>query len=229
MQLRPHRHSHWFTLGGRGWLCGLGAIGACITACTSIPPRTAHIDPKAAKAELVDGNLRYLDGGMHAHTWQAERVIATGEFGQSPSIGVLTCADSRTPPELIFDQGVGDLFVVRIAGNFVDDGAVGTFEYGASALGVHTILVLGHTKCGAVAATCAGGALPGKMGVFTNAIRPAVVSGATPSEAEVANVRWQMKQLLERSETLRQAEAAGTLRIFGAMYDVGTGQVRFLD
>ncbi len=229
MQHRHRRHSHWFTLGGRGWLCGLGAIGACITACTSIPPRAPHTDPKAAKAELVDGNLRYLDGGMHAHTWQAERVIETGEFGQSPSIGVLTCADSRTPPELIFDQGVGDLFVVRIAGNFVDDGAVGTFEYGVAALGVHTIVVLGHTKCGAVAATCAGGELPGKMNVFTAAIRPAVVAGATPAEAEVANVRWQMKQVLERSDTLRQAKAAGTLVVLGAMYDVQTGEVRFLD
>ncbi len=223
MRHATHRQSHSFRLVG---LCVLGAL---IAACTSVPPRAAHNSPSAAKAELVDGNQRFLDGGMYAHTWHAERVIKTGEFGQSPSIGVLTCADSRTPPELIFDQGVGDLFVVRIAGNFVDDGSIGTFEYGASALGMHTIVVLGHTKCGAVAATCAGAELPGKMGVFTSAIRPAVVAGASTSDAEIANVRWQMKQLVDRSEILRQGVAAGNYVILGAMYDVGTGSVRFLD
>lgn len=210
-------------------LTWLGVAGVLAVSCTNVPPRTGHIALGHAKVELAEGNQRFLDGGMNAHAWQEERVIQTGEFGQSPSIGVLTCADSRTPPELIFDQGVGDLFVVRIAGNFVDDGALGTFEYGTAALGVHTILVLGHTKCGAVAATCEGKTLPGKMNVFTSAIRPAVVAGATPSEAEVANVRWQMKQLVERSEMLRAAQAAGTLAVLGAMYDVETGAVLFLD
>ncbi len=207
----------------------LGAAAALSSSCTTVPPRTAHISQSAARSELAEGNQRFLDGGMHAHAWQRERIIKTGEFGQVPSVGVLTCADSRTPPELIFDQGVGDLFVVRIAGNFVDEGAAGTFEYGAAALGMHTIVVLGHTKCGAVAATCAGKPLPGNMNVFTDAIKPAVSSAMTPAEAEVANVRWQMRQLVDQSVILKQAKADGTLTIIGAMYDVNTGVVQFLD
>ncbi len=205
-------------------LCGLVLAG-----CTSVSPRTEHITAEIAMSELVAGNDRFLDGGMHAHTWQAERVVETGEFGQAPSVGVLTCADSRTPPELIFDQGVGDLFVVRVAGNFVDDGGTGTFEYGVSALGVHTIVVLGHTKCGAVNATCDGKPLPGSMSAFTRAIQPAVAGVTGLTNASEANVRWQMKRLTDGSEILRTAVAKGELKIAGAIYEVDTGKVRFLN
>ncbi len=212
---------------------------ALIVGCTTTAPRTIGIKPADARSELVDGNHRFLAGGMNAHSWQQERIVHTGEFGQSPSVGVLTCADSRTPPELIFDQGVGDLFVVRIAGNFEDVGATATFEYGYSALGMHTILVLGHTKCGAVGATIGGYDLPGNLPVITNAIRPAFTGLAKPTNgadgkpdltpASEANVRWQSKQILLRSEMLRKAKDEGKLTMLCAMYDVDTGVVRFLD
>ncbi len=219
------------------WVAAILAIsvGLAPLGCESVLANQAReadasvIASKAGRATLEAGNRRFLDGGGKVHSWQLERVVQTGECGQRPQVGVLTCADSRTPPELIFDEGVGDLFVVRIAGNFVDPGALGTFEYGSAALGMHTIVVMGHTKCGAVTATCAGTPLPGNMSAFTAAIKPAVEGISDVRAAEVANVRYQMKQLRERSEILSKAEAAGDLQILGAIYDVDTGRVRFLD
>jgi carbonic anhydrase len=190
-----------------------------------------------ARAALVAGNRRFLDGGMRAHAWQNERVAQTGQYGQSPSVGILSCADSRVPVELIFDQGVGDLFVVRMAGNFDTPGATATFEYGVAALGVHTLLVLGHTKCGAVAAAVDGKDLPGSMPIFVREIRPAIeqaIAGRKGQPAEAilnaaieVNVRQQMRKL-EESAILRDAKAKG-VQVLGAVYDVDTGTVRFLD
>ncbi len=204
-------------------------VGLAPLGCEAVSAHRAIIAPNAGRATLEAGNRRFLDGGAVAHAWQSERVVQTGEFGQRPQVGVLTCADSRTPPELIFDEGVGDLFVVRVAGNFVDPGALGPFESGASALGMHTIVVMGHTKCGAVTATCAGEPLPGHMDAFTSAIKPAVVGITDVRAAEVANVRYQIKQLREKSEILAKAEAAGELQFLVAMYAVDTGRVWFLD
>ncbi len=213
-------------------LCALGA-------CNSAPPRTDGMKGGCTRELLLAGNKRFLAGGMNAHAWQEERVIHTGEFGQSPSIGVLSCADSRVPPEIVFDKGVGDLFVVRDAGNFEDAGAAATFEYGVAALGVHSIVVLGHTKCGAIDAAVSGKTLPGTMSTITDAIRPALgdfmkataQAGTAPDlcAASEANVRWQMKRLLERSALLRTASEDGSLTLLGAMYDVDTGVIRFLD
>ncbi|MEY4948391.1 MAG: hypothetical protein RL698_602 [Pseudomonadota bacterium] len=224
-------------------------LAACSTAVTR-PPTVAQVTPAPVAAspaqtsgigaqdalrELLEGNQRFLQGGMDAHAWQNERVIKTGTFGQSPSVGVLSCADSRVPPEIVFDQGVGDLFVVRVAGNFESDEATGTFEYGVAELGVHTIVVLGHTKCGAIDATLSGKSLPGHMNVLTAGIRPALAglaagaSGTDLAEASSANVRWQMKRLLQRSAILRKAQAEGRLKVLSAMYDVDTGRVTFLD
>ena len=200
---------------------------------------TVGIKPADARSALAAGNARFLAGGMNAHAWQQASVAHTGEFGQTPSVGVLTCADSRTPPELLFDQGVGDLFVVRLAGNFEDEGATATFEYGAVALGMHTIVVLGHTKCGAVSATLAGKPLPGNMGMLTAAIRPGleqlIKEKGAKSEAALldaaveANVRFQMRQVDATSELLKKAHAEGKIQVLGAIYDVDTGKVRFLD
>ena len=206
----------------------LGALG-----CQHTPTARPRIEASTAKQDLLAGNRRFLDGKLEAHTWADERVISTGTYGQTPSIGVLSCADSRVPLELIFDQGVGDLFVVRVAGNFEDAGAAGTFEYGVEALGVHTLVVLGHTKCGAVEATLAGKKLPGNMPTFVAAIEPAIKAAGggeiTLDAAVEANVRWQQNALLERSAILRKAADDGRLQMLGAIYDVDTGRVRFID
>ncbi|MSR69048.1 MAG: carbonic anhydrase [Phycisphaerales bacterium] len=192
-----------------------------------------------AREELLAGNRRFLAAGMHSHMLHAERVVHTGVFGQSPSVGILSCSDSRVPPEIIFDQGIGEVFGVRDAGNFEDVGATATFEYGVAALGVHTITVLGHTKCGAIDATVSGQQLPGNMPAITAAIAPGLVefmkstaaSGAKPdlTAASEANARWQAQQLMARSALLRAARASGSLTLLAAIYDVDTGVVRFRD
>jgi len=185
--------------------------------------------------ELAAGNKRYLSGGVMTHSWLQERIEVTGDIGQSPSVGVLSCADSRIPVEMIFDQSVGDLFVVRVAGNYQSPDAAGTFEFGVEALGVHTLLVLGHTKCGAVNAALDGANPPGNMPVFIRAIRPALEAHTggvsaikSQTEAVEINVRWQLQQLLARSEILRKAKEEGRLQILLGVYDVTTGTVRFL-
>jgi carbonic anhydrase len=218
------------------------ALSLSFTACVSTnSPESGRalstgIEPKMAMQALKDGNDRYLSGDVRTHDWLHERIAKTGQDGQTPSVGILTCADSRTPPELIFDQGVGSLFVVRIAGNFQNDVGIGTFEYGVAALGVHTIVVLGHTKCGAVNATVEGKELPGRMSSFVAAIRPALANApkgadgrVSTTDAEIANVRWQAAELVKRSDILTKAVADGNLQVVGAMYDVETGAVRFLD
>ena len=201
--------------------------------------RSIGIAPGCARTELMAGNQRFLKGGMEAHAWQQEKVVKTGEFGQSPSVAILSCSDSRVPLEIIFDQGVGDLFPVRTAGfvNCVE--ATGTFEYGVLALGVNTLMVLGHTKCGAVNATLEGKPLPGSIPMIAKAIQPAVADllknkkDATVNDlmnaAVEANVRYQMKQVMGSSEMLRKAQADGKLTLLMAIYDVDTGAVRFLD
>lgn len=194
---------------------------------------TAPVGIAKGKAleELKAGNARFVNSSATAHTWQLERVAKTGEFGQTPSVGVLSCADSRVPVEMVFDQGVGDLFVVRVAGNSESVTAAGTFEYGVAALGVHTILVLGHTKCGAIDAAVAGKPLPGNMGSFTEVIAPALQGNKFDNltAAAEANVRWQSAQLLQRSALLREAKAKGEIELMHGIYDVDTGVVRFLD
>lgn len=206
-----------------------GATSAAASSSSAAAP--AGIAKGKTLEELKAGNARFVSGTSSAHTWQSERVAQTGEFGQTPSVGVLSCADSRVPVEMVFDQGVGELFVVRVAGNSESDTAAGTFEYGVAALGVHTILVLGHTKCGAVDAAVAGKPLPGNMGSFTKVIAPAIEGKKFTdlTAAAEANVRWQSAQLLKRSEILRTAVEKGELTMLRGIYEVETGVVRFID
>ena len=127
-----------------------------LTVLSSASLSWSEIKMEGAQTTLEKGNQRFAEGKAIAHAWQKGNVAKTGALGQAPSVAVLTCSDSRTPAELIFDMGVGDLFVCRNAGGFDTPEVNATFEYGVAALGVHTILVLGHTKCGAVTATLEG-------------------------------------------------------------------------
>ena len=200
---------------------------------------TAEIAPENVRATLQTGNDRFLNNTSKAHNWSEEKVKKTGTFGQSPSVAVLTCSDSRTPVELIFDMGVGDMFVCRNAGGFDTPEVNATFEYGVAALGVHTLLVLGHTKCGAVTATLQGKPVPGNISLLTQSLRPGIEKiikdnkdlseEAKLNKAVEALTRYQMLEVLRNSELLTKAKADGKLQILGAIYDVETGKVRFLD
>jgi len=199
----------------------------------------AGVPAEKARATLEAGNLRFTEGKALAHSWQKGNVAKTGALGQTPSVAVLTCADSRTPPELIFDMGVGDLFVCRNAGGFDTPEVNATFEYGVVALGVHTILVLGHTKCGAVTATLEGKPVPGNISLLTKALQPGIEkihrehSDLSKEDqlnhAVEALVRYQMMEVIDNSPLLQKAKADGKLQVVGAVYDVETGRVRFLD
>ena len=201
-------------------------------------PVKEPVAPSAAQAAqwLAQGNQRYCAGKPQHPRQDAAR---RGELvaGQHPFAVVLSCADSRVPPEVLFDQGLGDLFVVRTAGEVVDNAALGSLEYGAEHLHVPLLLVLGHERCGAVAATLEavekGGTAEGGIGFLINAIKPAVVAakdqpGEKLHNCVIEQVRRVMAQLTESKPILAELAEAGKLKIVGAVYGLETGAVEFL-
>ena len=222
-------------LSRRGLLwTGMGALAATATVATARaqPARSADT-PAAAVARLMEGNARYVAGNLNERDFSVGR--ASRAAGQAPFAAVLGCADSRLAPELIFDQGPGELFVVRVAGNFVTDEGLGSLEFGAAVLGTKTIMVLGHTSCGAVNATVAalqkGNSLPGHIAGLVTAmkpgIEPVVKAGGADLEqrAVVANVQANMKRLQTEKPILGDMVAAGKLSVVGAYYDLASGKV----
>ena len=185
-----------------------------------------------ALKRLVDGNKRYILGKlMHPNQTRVRRGEVEG--GQHPFAIVLGCSDSRVPPEVIFDQGLGDLFVVRVAGNIADDAVLGSIEYAAEHLHVPLIMVLGHGSCGAVAATIKGGELAGHLPGIVDAIRPAVEKakgqqGDAVSNAAKANIQIVVDQLRSCKPVLAPLVRSGDLKVAAAFYDIGSGQVELL-
>ena len=186
----------------------------------------------AVLAELKAGNAHFVAKKYeHPHQTAArQRALAAS---QSPHCAILTCADSRVPPELVFDQGLGDIFDVRVAGNTAGDDAVASLEYAAEHLHVPLIVVMGHTHCGAVSAAVEGGTLPGKLPGLISELRPAVEQSAhEPGDrienAVRGNVALVVKQLLAARPVLSELVATGKLRIVGAVYSLETGKVDWL-
>jgi carbonic anhydrase len=186
------------------------------------------LDPDAALRRLLDGNQRFMQHRPQYPDQSQTRVRAVAQ-AQHPFATVLSCADSRVPAELIFDQGIGNIFDVRIAGNIATPEAIGSIEYAVVMLGTPVLLVLGHERCGAVTAAVQNEALPGDIGSFVKAILPAVErvkgkSGDMVENAVVANVHYQIEQL-KRSPLLTERVRSGKLKIFGGRYDLDTGRV----
>lgn len=191
------------------------------------------ISPDEALKRLQEGNVRYAANTSANKDFSAGRVARAS--AQYPFASIVSCADSRLAPELAFDQGLGDLFVVRVAGNFVNEDGLASLEYGAVVLGVPLIMVLGHTNCGAINATIKvvkdGTTLPGHLPSLINAIRPAVVAAQakTPAdllaEATAENVRLNVKYLETAKPLLSDLVAAGKLKVVGAVYDIASGKV----
>ena len=181
---------------------------------------------------LLAGNRRYrLNFASHPHQDSEFRVRTSR--GQHPFAAILTCADSRVPPEIIFDEGIGDLFVVRVAGNIVDDAILGSLEYAVEHLNVELILVLGHSGCGAVKATLEGGEPGTHIEKLAEAIRPAARLVPKDSRDRLAatieaNVRLGVQQLKSAKPILKASCGAGKLEIHGAVYDLPTGAVNLL-
>ena len=180
---------------------------------------------------LMAGNARYLSGqSSHLNQHGARR--AEVAKGQKPFAMVLSCADSRVPPEILFDQGLGDLFVVRVAGNIADSHALGSLEYGAQVLGARFLMVLGHEYCGAVDAALKGGQAGGNIDSVLDVIAPAASRAkADPDKTDlldravVENVREVLTAISKRSPALTGMAAKGDLKIVGARYDLDSGEV----
>ena len=183
--------------------------------------------PDTALQRLLNGNKRFMQQKFEYphHSKARLQEVATP---QHPFATLLSCADSRVPAEIVFDRGIGDLFDVRIAGNIVTDEALGSLEYAAALLGTPLIMVLGHERCGAVTAAVEGKSLPGQIGSFAKAIKPAIAEvkgiGDAVENAVVANVQYQVAKL-KQSELLTGLVEEGKLKIVGGRYDLDTGEV----
>lgn len=198
----------------------------------------AAMTPDAALRLLREGNDRFA-AGLALQRDLAEQVRDTSA-GQYPFAAVLGCIDSRVPPELVFDTGIGDIFSARIAGNAFDDELLGSLEFATKAAGARLIVVLGHTQCGAVKGACDGVEL-GHLTQTLALLRPAIEASkdvAGPHDSSNAeyvkhvtemNVRLTARALLERSEILAGLEKEGRLKVVPALYEVETGRVRFLE
>jgi carbonic anhydrase len=186
--------------------------------------------PSEALAELMAGNGRFVAGrtvGPHRNMARVQELSS----GQTPFASVLSCADSRVPVEILFDQGFGDVFVCRAAGNIVTPEMIGSLEFGTAVLGSQALVVLGHTSCGAVKATIAGTAVPGQISTLYQHIQPAV--DATPGrELEAVarqNARMQASLLRTASPVIGGLVRENKLVVVPAVYDISTGRVTLLD
>lgn len=183
--------------------------------------------------KLVEGNKRYVNSETVCHDdWSAKRLAQVK--GQAPFAVIVTCSDSRVPPEIIFDQALGDLFVIRVAGNVVDDFAIGSIEYGVTVLGANLVLVLGHSNCGAVDGALKGLKFDNHIQEVLNAIQPAIASvkgdsGNVLEKAIKANVIHVEDKLKNSKPLLAKLLEQGKLSIKGAYYDLASGKVEFLD
>jgi len=180
--------------------------------------------PAGAIAALEAGNERFVKGDIMAPNRNMERLKEL-EGGQAPFAAFLSCADSRVPVEMIFDQGFGDVFICRIAGNIVNTETIGSLEFGCAVLGAKVLYVMGHSSCGAVNATMAGAAVPGVISSLYYGIKPACNHANGDLDTAIAeNVKYQVAQL-ETSPVLKELVEAGKLEIVGGVYDLTTGKV----
>ena len=197
------------------------------------------LTPDSVLAELVDGNKRFAENKLTPKDVPAR--IAQTAKGQYPKAVILSCLDSRVPVEKVFDQGIGDIFVGRVAGNVENEDQLGSMEFATKLAGSKVIMVLGHTACGAVKGAC-DGAKMGNLTALLSKIQPAVdaVKGFKPEERNSKNIEFVNKvvaqnviqtvgDIRKRSEILTQLEKDGALKIVGAVYDLETGKVTLLD
>jgi len=205
---------------------------ACIIALL-ITKAHAQVPADSALLRLKEGNTRFIKGKSIRPHQDLQRIKEVS-VGQKPFAIIVGCSDSRVPSEIIFDQGLGDLFIVRTAGQVSTSASWGSIEFGNAVLGANLIVVMGHTKCGAVSAACKIPDVPGHIVTLINAIKPAaqLAKSQTGDEVENAvkiNVAMQVQQLENLEPVLTKGVQSGALKIVGAVYDLETGKITFLD
>ncbi|TVQ64504.1 MAG: carbonic anhydrase [Phycisphaerales bacterium] len=246
--MKSHRLIRSFVVlaGSLGALAAFTGVAGCATEraggaarlkSTMDASKQRAMTPDQGIARLAEGNRRFVRGESLQRDLPAQR--ASTASGQHPFAVVLSCIDSRTAPETVFDQGIGDVFSPRIAGNYANADILGSMEFATKVAGARLIVVLGHTECGAVKGACDDVRL-GNLTTVIEAIRPAVesvdnVRGERNSgnkqfvlAATEANVRRTVTEIRANSEILRELERTGAIKVVGAMYDIGSGDVVFL-
>ncbi|GBF82809.1 carbonic anhydrase [Aphanothece sacrum] len=216
-----------------GGFIGTGLLAAAIgTEALTPSPVVAQNDmtPDQALAKLMEGNKRFTAMKSKNPNQDIVRLKEVAK-GQKPFAAVLSCADSRVPIEIVFDQGLGDVFVCRDAGNIAIKEEVGSLEFGTLVLGAKILLVIGHESCGAIIAAMKGGNFPGSIGSFIDEIQPAITEFKGKQDdvnavrkATEANVLHQVN-ILKRSPVLSDLIANNKLKIVGAYYDLDTGKI----
>ena len=206
-------------------------IGAAATG--FLTPKSAlaqsNLTPDEALKALLDGNERYIAGRFKSFDEDKQILRDHTVDKQEPFAAVLSCADSRVPIEIIFDQSIGHIFVNRVAGNVVTPEIIGSLEYGAAVLGTKVILVLGHANCGAVKAAIQGKAVPGQISALFPHLQPAVdQAGSDLAATTKANATIQATLLSKASPVLAPMVKEGKLKIAAGYYDLDTGKVTIL-
>jgi carbonic anhydrase len=188
------------------------------------------LSPEAAVQQLIDGNGRFAEGRMTSFDEDLSILKAKTADKQEPFAAVLSCADSRVPVELIFDQSIGHLFVTRVAGNIATSPMIASLEYGVAVLGTKAIMVLGHANCGAVKAAIDAKAAPGQISVLYPYIRPAIEQAGPDLETAIkANAKIQATLLRQSSPVLAEQIKQNQLKILAAYYDLASGKVSLLE
>lgn len=227
----------------RRLLC-LVLAALAVSGCATAPVATADAEPMTAAAQaamtpdqalarLKAGNERFASGRMLVRDLPAQ--VKATSHGQYPFATVLSCIDSRAGPELVFDQGIGDVFSPRIAGNFANEDILGSMEFASRLAGAKLVVVLGHSSCGAIKGACDDAAL-GNLTALIGKLKPVVASVPSAGDRSSknaafvelvarANVQRTVQDILERSPVLREMQAAGRIKVVGAMLDVETGKV----
>lgn len=190
----------------------------------------SKLSPDAALQELLDGNRRFTSGRLTAFEQDLAILKANTIDKQEPFAAVLSCADSRVPVELVFDQSIGHIFVTRLAGNVVTSEIIASLEYGAGVLGTKVIVVMGHAGCGAVKATIQAKEVPGQISALYPHIQPAIdQAGSNLEAATKANAKIQAGLLRESSTVIAGLVKEGKLKVVAAYYDLATGSVTIVE
>ena len=204
-----------------------------LRAFADVAPAQNAVSPDAALRRLIDGNARYASNKLDAKDFSVGR--AARAKAQYPIAAILSCADSRVAPELVFDQGPGDLFVVRVAGNYLSSDSLASLEYAVGVLKVPLIMVLGHTECGAIKATISEikqpAPLPGHIWDIVDAVRPGIDKVVQAGGDNVlgnaigANVDYNASRVASAQPVISEAVKQGNVRVVGAVYELATGKV----
>ena len=213
-------------------------VAAALAAPAVATTAASGISADEALRLLKEGNTRYVEGKLQHPRQDRARRALTAAQGQHPLAAILTCSDSRVPAEIIFDQGIGDLFVIRVAGNVAATDEIGSIEYAVDHLAAPLVVVLGHTQCGAVTAVVDDTKLPPNIANLVAPIKPAVDKAreANPEAAKdvllkaaITDNVWQaMEDMLRLSPLIREKVRNGQAQVVGALYDLDSGQVQWL-